>query len=120
MFNDNAIIEFSLQSLAVRNNIIQNNIANAELPNFKKSEVLFEDVLKSAVEGYKSTGNLDLSNIKPRIVTEKASLSYRIDGNNVDIEEEMVKLYQNDARYSTLASSIINNYKRVNLVLSAK
>ncbi len=120
MFNENAVIEVSMQALSLRNDIIQNNIANSELPNFKKSKVLFEDVLKNVVEDYKKTGDLNLSEIKPRIIIEKSNLSYRLDGNNVDIEEEMVNLYENDSRYSTLASSVINNYKRINLVLSAK
>ena len=120
IFNDNAILEMSLQGLALRNQVIQHNIANAELPNFKRSRVVFEDVLQGVVQNYKETGRLSLSKIDPSVVRENTNLSYRLDGNNVDIEAEMVELYTNDAKYHTIAGSVVNNYKRINLVLSGR
>ena len=120
IFYDNRVLEMGLQGLALRNQVIQNNIANAELPNFKRSSVIFEDVLQNVVQSYKETGKVNLSRINPRVVRENTSLSYRLDGNNVDIEAEMVGLYVNDAKYQTLVGTVINNYRRFNLVLSGR
>lgn len=120
IFNDNRILEMGLQGLALRNQVIQNNIANAELPNFKRSNVIFEDVLQNVVQSYRETGRVNLSRLNPRVVRENTNLSYRLDGNNVDIEAEMVGLYVNDAKYQTLVGTVINNYRRFNLVLSGR
>ena len=120
IFNDNRILEMGMQGLALRNEVIQNNIANAELPNFKRSNVIFEDVLQNVVQSYRETGRVNLSRLNPRVVRENTNLSYRLDGNNVDIEAEMVGLYVNDAKYQTLVGTVINNYRRFNLVLSGR
>lgn len=117
---DNDIISISMQGLALRNEIIQNNIANSELPNFKKSDVLFEQSLQNEIDKYKENGEMNLENVKPKVKVINKELSYRLDGNNVDMEAEMVSLYKNDSKYSSMASSVMNNYKRINLVLNAK
>lgn len=120
VYNENSILEAAMQASILNNQVIQNNIANAELPNFKKSYVSFNDVLQDAVEEYKNTGEISISNVTPSVIVENKELSYRLDGNNVDIEEEMVALYTNDSRYSVMASSVVNNYKSINLVLNSK
>lgn len=117
---DNDIISISMQGLALRNEIIQNNIANSELPNFKKSDVMFEQSLQNEIDKYKENGEMNLENVKPKVKVVNKELSYRLDGNNVDMEAEMVSLYKNDSKYSSMASSVMNNYKRINLVLNAK
>jgi flagellar basal-body rod protein FlgB len=106
-----------MTQLAKRNEITQNNIANAELPNFKKSVVSFEESLRKEVENAGRRGELRLENVKPRIFKIQKDLSYRLDGNNVDIETEMTKLYETDSKYATLAACVRNAYARFNLAL---
>ena len=120
LFTQNDILGVSMQASVVRNDVIANNIANAEVPGYKKKTVHFEIFLNEALEDAKRTGKLDLSRIRPQLITEHAGYNYRIDGNNVDIESEMVDLYQNAVKYETLAGSIINNYKRINLISSMR
>ncbi len=122
MFIDNLlssvnILEKGMQGTVLRNEVIQNNIANADTPGFKRSDVQFESFLNSAMEESKTTGVLDLDKVKPMIVEQ--SFNYRLDENNVDIETEMVNLYQNSARYDMLVSSVNNHYKRINAVLAS-
>ena len=113
---DDAIINilgFSMSQLAKRNEIIQNNIANAELPGFKKSAISFEAALQKELKSEKPR----LENVTPQIYQVQKDLSYRLDGNNVDIETEMTKLHETDSKYATLATCVRNSYARFNLVL---
>ena len=120
LFVQNDILGVAMQASAVRNDVIANNISNAEVPGYKKKTVQFEIYLQDALAAAKRTGKLDLSRVRPQLITEHAGYSYRIDGNNVDIESEMVDLYQNAVKYETLAGSVINNYKRINLISSIR
>lgn len=120
LFVYNDIIGTAMQASAIRNDVIQNNIANNDVPNYKKKTVVFEETLSGILDRANRTGRLELDKAVPSIKVIHENFSYRIDGNNVDHETEMVDLYENSVRYDTMASSIINNYKRINLVLSAR
>ncbi|MFV0520752.1 MAG: flagellar basal body rod protein FlgB [Lachnospirales bacterium] len=110
------ILEKGMQGTVLRNEVIQNNIANADTPNFQRSDVVFEDYLASAIDEAKTTGVLNLDKVVPTVINQ--GFSYRLDENNVDIETEMVDLYQNSARYDMLVSCVNNNYKRINAVFA--
>ncbi len=118
LFVQNDILESALQASVKRNDVIQNNIANADVPGYKKKKVLFEDALKKAIGNFKETGRLDLSSVTPTTVVQYKNYNYRMDKNNVDIEVEMVDLYQNAVKYDVMAQGVINNYKRINLAVS--
>jgi len=119
MFVQNDLLGTAMQASVVRNDVISNNIANAETPGFKKSDVSFDAAFQQALDNYKKTGQVDLSSLKPVVQKVDTGFSYRIDENNVDIESEMVNLYQNSVKYDVLASGVMNNYKNINLVLAS-
>lgn len=120
LFDQTAILHTAVNALAIRNEVYQNNIANAETPYFKKSEVYFEAELRKALDDAKRTGELDLSGVSPRIYKYHPNYSYRIDENNVDIELEMAALYQNQMKFEALEAGVVNYYKRINSVLSMR
>ena len=68
----------------VRNDVLANNIANADTPNYKRKDVQFETYLSNAVAGTDSldetVANIDLSTLESTTYTEQAGLSYREDG----------------------------------------
>ena len=78
----------------VRNDVLANNIANADTPNYKRKDVQFETYLSNAVAG-------------------TDSLSYREDGNNVDISTENVELAKNQLKYYTLMNSVNQEFGRL-------
>ena len=107
--------------------MISNNIANADTPGYKASEVQFEDVLVSAISGSelelkttreghitKATSNLD--KLEPEVITEE-NTSYRYDENNVDVEAEMVSLAQNTLQYYTMVSKINSEFNKLNMAI---
>lgn len=120
IFTQNDILGSAMQAAVVRDSVISNNIANEETPGYKKYSVVFEEYLQQAVSEYKRTGKLNLTAAQPVINRIHTNLSTRIDGNNVDVNEENVKLYQNSVVFDALANSVIANYKLLNLVFNMK
>jgi len=118
LFAQNKIIGTAMNASVIRSNVINNNIANADVPGFTKSVVNFENILGRELDEAKTTGQVNLDNLKPVVNYSMQGFNYRIDGNNVDVESEMVELYQNAAKYDVMTSSLMSNYKRINLVMS--
>jgi len=119
MFNFTNIVGTAMQGAVARDGVIANNIANVDTPGFKRGVVRFEDTLASAVADFRNTGSLDLSQVQPRIHLQYDWLNYRIDENNVDIEFEMVELYQNSMRFDVMTSGIISYYRILNMVIGS-
>ncbi|MCL2702317.1 MAG: hypothetical protein FWE91_01745 [Defluviitaleaceae bacterium] len=105
----NDILGSAMQAAAFRDRVYAHNIANNDTPKFKKYEVSFEESLRTAVDGYKRTGVLDLSRATPVAHRVHTNLSTRIDGNNVDINEESALVYRNSIIYDMLANSYMAN-----------
>lgn len=101
----------------IRNDVLANNIANADTPNYKRKDVQFETYLTNAVAGTDSldetVSTIDLDGLNATTYTEQANLSYRLDGNNVDLSTENVELAKNQLKYYTLMDSINNEFGRM-------
>lgn len=106
-----------------RNEAISNNIANVDTPDYKRQDVAFESVLQQALGNnrYESmddkVANVDLSRLRGRAYLDYANYSYRLDGNNVDIENENVMLAENQLKYQGLISSINQEFTNLKTVM---
>jgi flagellar basal-body rod protein FlgB len=108
-----------------RNEIISSNIANVDTPNYKRQDVSFESVLSTAVAKAGSSSysltqavrNIDYRHVTPTVYTDNSNLSYRIDGNNVDIDTEQVELASEQIKYQALTTSITSEFQRLQTVL---
>ena len=106
-----------------RNEAISNNIANVDTPGYKRQDVAFESVLQQALgnKRYESmddkVANVDLSRLRGRAYLDYANYSYRLDGNNVDIENENVMLAENQLKYQGLISSINQEFTNLKTVM---
>lgn len=95
-----------------RNEILTNNLANVDTPGYKRKDVTFESYLMEELTSgsnsslRKKVDGIDLENIDEKVYTDYSNLSYRLDGNNVDIDTENVELASNQIRYSALLDSI--------------
>ena len=120
LYAQNDVVGLALNAYAIRNEVINHNIANNDTPNYKKKAVDFENAFAAALDGSKRAGRLDFSKVKPTFRLVNENYSYRLDGNNVDIELEMADLYKNSVKYDVLTSSVINNYRKINLVVTGR
>lgn len=107
----------------LRNRIIANNLANVNTPGYKRQDVDFELTLSQALGAsrYESVdakvGHLKSAELKPRVYTDAANFSYRLDGNNVDVDTENVELASNQIKYNGLIQSINQEFSNLKLVM---
>ncbi len=107
----------------LRNEAISNNIANVSTPNYKRQDVAFESELEKALgrNRYKSmderVADIKTSELTAVPYTDSANYSYRLDGNNVDIENENVMLVENQLKYQGLLTSITQEFTNLQTVM---
>jgi flagellar basal-body rod protein FlgB len=90
------ILELSLTAASLRHKVYGENIANIDTPGYKKYRVVFEEFLREALES-----NKDLSQVSP-IIFRNNTTSFRNDGNNVNLDEEISLMNQNTLKYQAL------------------
>lgn len=114
-----SILRTAMIGKAKRNEVIVNNIANADVPGFRARRVEFESALIEAIGHYPHPRhrNINVSGVSPTVHLQDPGFHYRIDGNNVDIEVEMVRLYQNSMKFDTIVSSVMANSQRIRTIL---
>lgn len=82
-----AAIEYAMNALTLRAEVTANNVANSEVPDFKASQVSFEDQLMRALNG---SGTERVQGPDVQGTGDPADAI----GNNVNIENEIVEMMQ--------------------------
>lgn len=107
----------------LRNDILANNIANVDTPGYKRQDVNFETQLRRALGNSRyqtvdsKVAHVTGTELEPRVYTDSANFSYRLDGNNVDIDTENVELASNQIKYNGLINSINQEFTNLKLVM---
>jgi flagellar basal-body rod protein FlgB len=149
VFNDIATraLTASMLGASARQQVISQNIANADTPGYKRMSVDFEGALAAAIEddratmasarslggGTGSTGSAwwdrpPGTSLPGRTPTETAQVgasvtrvdttTVRIDGSNVDPDDEMSQLAANQLAYNTSTSLLQARFGQLRAVIS--
>ncbi|MDR0936140.1 MAG: flagellar basal body rod protein FlgB [Oscillospiraceae bacterium] len=130
LFATSDFLHKGIEGAWLRNSVIRNNIANVETPGFKASDVEFESVFRNTLkavaddrldtkmtrERHFDFHNYDLD-FAPHIV-KREDTSMRYDENNVDIEDENVKLAQNSILYNTMVAQLNSELTRLRTAIT--
>ncbi|MCR4787635.1 MAG: flagellar basal body rod protein FlgB [Lachnospiraceae bacterium] len=106
-----------------RNDVLANNIANVNTPGYKRQDINFEEQLRRALGNsrYESVdskvAHLSHAELVPRVFVDAANFSYRLDGNNVDVDTEGVELASNQIKYNGLVDSIQQEFSNLKMVM---
>ena len=116
----------------MRQEVISNNIANVNMPNFKKSEVVFESLLAKEL-GTDSSGRLQMVRTNDRHlpmpmerggaaakIQLDGTTTMRTDNNNVDIDTEMAGMAKNQIYYNAMAKNIGSYISKMKEVITSK
>lgn len=117
---------------SVRRQVIANNLANANVPDFKRTIVNFESELKRALNSEDQKPALELRLTHPdhipnwkdrdyrdvqiRRVLDYTS-TYNNNGNNVDPEQEFMLATENQMAYTLFTQAASFEFSQVNQVL---
>ncbi|AFQ45725.1 flagellar basal body rod protein FlgB [Desulfosporosinus meridiei] len=121
------VLQTGLDASSLRQQVLSNNVANIDTPNFKRSDVNFQMALgaalgeESSVLQMKQTSPKHLSSISAEIdalgiVTDRTT-SLRNDGNNVDIDREMANVAENGLYYNSLTRAISSQLGLMRMVI---
>lgn len=127
------VLEKALGASRLTHDVIANNLANLETPGFKRSEVLFQQQLAAALNAAQDEPNRlkgartdprhfaigegpSVDAVQPQVVV-RAETTLRPDGNNVDLDAEMVKLNQNELLYESLEQLVRNRIAQLRSVI---
>jgi len=125
------ILHRTMSVNVLRQQVIADNIANSDTPNFKRSTVNFETGLKKALQSEtEQTFPAALTNEKHipfdrpvdyRTVLPRRTVDWQTtsknNGNNVDIEEETSNAVQAQLAYNMMVQSVVGEFNNINMLL---
>jgi flagellar basal-body rod protein FlgB len=121
-------MERSLDASALRQKVIANNVANVDTPHFKRSDVLFEEVLHNemspstpSIVGYRTDPRHFLigkasTSVTPEIKTDENS-TINNNLNNVDMDYEMSLMAKNQLNYNVVVQQMSSEFKRMHTAI---
>ncbi|WP_057828673.1 flagellar basal body rod protein FlgB [Liquorilactobacillus cacaonum] len=113
------LLKNSLDASALRAETISSNIANVNTSNYKAKRVEFENQLSSALNMVTTKSNhIGSSSTNQARVTTDNTTSVDANGNNVDLDVEMVNQSTNELYYSSIVSQLNGRYQMLNYVLN--
>ncbi len=127
------LLHRALDVSSIRYEVTANNLANSEVPNFKRSDVNFESELKRALDSEKNAHNaislsttdprhiqnntvIDYTTVEPRRVTDYLS-TVKANGNNVDAEQEAMNVLKTQMNYQLLTQLQNFQFSQMKVVL---
>jgi len=127
------LLQRAMDATSLRYQVSANNLANSEVPNFKRSTVNFESELKRAFESEEKARNgfqltrtdsrhvalnvpYDYRNVEPRRVLDYTTTA-KANGNNVDAETEANNILQIQMQYRLLTQLTGFEFSQLNTVM---
>ncbi|WP_195200181.1 flagellar basal body rod protein FlgB [Faecalispora jeddahensis] len=110
-----------LDGLWVRQRAISGNLANWETPGYKSREVSFEEELQKNLSSQSSQKRSELlqaiDGTQPQVTVSQA-LSQRMDGNNVDAEQQNAELARTQINYMYSLRELSDYFSRLRYVIT--
>jgi flagellar basal-body rod protein FlgB len=108
-----------LDVTVMRHEAIASNLANIEVPNYKRLDVSpgFESRLQEAVAGRDAE---QIAGIQPELSVDTQAVSGRSDGNTVLLENELMKLNQNMVEHALETQLVTNSLMKMRLAITGK
>ena len=123
------MLKSALEGLTARQRTIADNVANVDTPEFKASRVSFETALKQAhgtvdqplkmfkVDNAVAAPGEVPADMKPTVIQE-TDLGRRNDGNNVDVDREMLELSDTNIRFNAVIQSLSSKLSGLRYVIN--
>jgi flagellar basal-body rod protein FlgB len=101
----------------LRHEALASNIANTETPGYKRVDLpasFNQDFAAHLRSG-------ELSGVQlPALAQDPTATSQRLDGNNVEIDKELLQMGSNSVQYETLTEFVSNSLKQLKVAVSGQ
>lgn len=119
LFDTNAfrVIEQGMSVLWQKQQVISQNIANADTPDYNCKYLDFAGILRDKL---RSNGTVDVElNLVQRLFVDRIT-DDQPDGNNVDSDTQQAELAKAQLQYDALINSMNGNFSRVRTAMTTK
>ncbi|HTY53845.1 MAG TPA: flagellar basal body protein [Candidatus Binataceae bacterium] len=89
--HDQSVMEAALKVRSMRADVLAENVANADTPNFSQHDLSFDGALQQVLDHEPAGDSLNESDIKAE--------NLRIDRNDIDLNQQMGQVYENSLDY---------------------
>jgi len=101
------------------------NLANLDTPGYRTREVSFDQTLQNQLtaSAVKVTNNRHIATVRPgesAPVTETTGLASRLDGNNVQLDHELLKLTQASSDFAAAQAVLSNKFRQIRYAINEK
>ena len=97
--NTQLALERAISGASMRQEVLANNLANAETPGFRRMDLDFHGALAQAMKS-SDAATIEATSFTP----QQDGLTMRADGNGVDIDTESAAMAKNGLEYEALVS----------------
>ncbi|UVI32492.1 flagellar basal body rod protein FlgB [Paenibacillus spongiae] len=124
-------LEGAISAAELRQKVVSNNVANADTPNFKRSEVLFEELLAQQMGNQTSQINGKRTDSRHFVIGQSDSVPgasivadantvMNNNSNNVDIEREMALLAKNQLTYNYYIQQVNHDMRMIRTAIEGR
>lgn len=107
------MLQRSMDFLWTKQSCILDNIANVETPNYQTKYATFEESLQQAIESAGRGGSVKAMRSaieETPVAVHQAAESTRLDGNGVNVTEQMVELARNGYQMQYVMDAINSDF----------
>lgn len=116
IFSSVNLVNKAIDTTLIRKELISQNISNVDTPGYKRKDIDFESLLAKEVE-LKGISNIDVEDLKAKVYVDHRTSSYRLDGNNVDVQVERSEEAKVEMRYNALVTRMTSQLNRFKTTL---
>ena len=130
------MLKDAMAGAAETHSVVANNVANVNTPGFRRSDVSFKAALAATEREQSDTDQLEMTTTDgahipsggPGAPTQVFSVTtsvdetqqMRVDGSNVDVDQEMAKLSLNSAYAQTMGQLLQTQYSRMRQAITER
>jgi flagellar basal-body rod protein FlgB len=127
------LMQRAMGGSVLRSQVLNNNIANASTPNYKRKDITFQAELQRAIRSEKLAPGVpfkktsknhiplmraqDFNEVQPKVYTEFNTYQNN-NGNSVDVEKEMMESTKNTMYFNALAQRTAKEFSKLKRLMA--
>lgn len=108
-----------LDAAALRHEALATNLANLETPGYRRID-LAPDFVRQLDKVAESSTPDDLERLKPTLAEDPSARAVRPDGNNVQLDRELLEMNRNALEYDVLTQFVSDSLKRLKTAITGR
>lgn len=119
IFSGIDVVNQAIDMTLVRKDLIGQNISNADTPGYKRQDIDFESTFAKEIKKVQHLEKVNLERLEVKPYRDNRGTSYRMDGNNVDIQIERSEEAKVEMRYNALVTRMTAQLNRLKSTLQS-